>query len=148
MYPPYWKNNWLAIPFNRSLVLGPYEIRGINIPCRFPEGSLLQILGALPNRKVVFFWKTNGCTIWGALKNCSAEPQQVLPRHDLILVNTRMRSFKVPDSATMVIPDKRRGREFLRAIENGQVNTWLSSIKSKYKEVFEEALGTCKTHVV
>ena len=55
MYPPYWRNKLLAIPFNRSLVLGPHEVRGINIPCRFPEGSLLQILGALPNRKVVFF---------------------------------------------------------------------------------------------
>ena len=26
IYPPYWKNNLLAIPFNRSLVLGPLRL--------------------------------------------------------------------------------------------------------------------------
>ena len=35
MYPPYWKNKCLAIPFNRSIVLGPYEVRGFNLPCVF-----------------------------------------------------------------------------------------------------------------
>ena len=35
MYPPYWRNRLLAISFNRSLVLGPYEIRGINIQGSF-----------------------------------------------------------------------------------------------------------------
>ena len=75
MYPPYWKNKCLAIPFNRSIVLGPYEVRGVNLPCVFPVGCIQSILGALPNRKVVFFWKTNGRDIWGSLRNCSNEPQ-------------------------------------------------------------------------
>ena len=65
MYPPYWRNKLLAIPFNRSLVLGPHEVRGINIPCRFSTGSIERILGALPNRKVVFFWKTDGVQYGG-----------------------------------------------------------------------------------
>ena len=72
----------------------------------------------------------------------------MFPRHDLILVNMKVKGFKVPDRATMIIPDKRCGQEFLRAVEDNQVNIWLGSMKNKYKEVFDEMLGTCKTYMV
>ena len=138
----------LAIPFNRSLVLGPHEIRGINIPCMFLEGGIQQILGALVNRKVVFLWKTNGRNIWGALKNYSAKPQQILPWHALVLVNTGAGFFKVLDNPIMGILDKRHGKEFLRKIEGDTREGWLNRMKSKYQSLFADSLGTCKTYVV
>ena len=117
MYPPYWRNGLLAIPFNRSVVLGPHEIKGVNLQGSFLEGEIHQILGALPNRKVVFLWKTNGKNIWRALKNYSKEPQHILPWHDLILVKTRVGFFQVPNKPIMQIPKGQKGREFLRKIK-------------------------------
>ena len=104
VYPPYWKNNLLAIPFNRSLVLGSLEVRGINIPCHFLIGSIERIFRALPNRKVVFYWKTDGRAIWGALRNCFGEPQQILPRQDVLLIRCHgVVKFQVPDQPILTI---------------------------------------------
>ena len=50
LYPPYWKNGLLFLPLNRSVVLGPYATRGINVPCKFPVGTLHECFVALPNR--------------------------------------------------------------------------------------------------
>ena len=103
----------------------------------------------MPNRKVVFFWKTDGRVIWGALRNCSSEPQQVLPRQDLILVRCQgVGGFQVPDRPAMRIPEKRCGREFLKLVQAGGGVSWLNKMKRKYGQVFDETLGTCKTHIV
>ena len=65
MYPPYFKNQLLFIPLNRSIVLGPREMRGINLPLRFPPPALQHIFVVLCARSVDFVLKTNGCRIWG-----------------------------------------------------------------------------------
>ena len=65
MYPPYFKNQLLFIPLNRSIVLDPREMRGINLPLHFPPTTLQHIFVALPVRSVDFSFKTNGCRIWG-----------------------------------------------------------------------------------
>ena len=69
LYPPYRKNDLLFLPLNRSVVLGPYETRRINLPCKFPVGSLREYFVTLPNRQVTFLVKTDGVRVWGALKN-------------------------------------------------------------------------------
>ena len=67
-YPPYWKNGLLFLPLNRSVVLGPYAMRGINLPCKFPVESLQECFVMLPNRQVTFIVKTDGVRIWRLLR--------------------------------------------------------------------------------
>ena len=75
IYPPYKENGLIMLPLNHSVVLGPHEVRGINLPIKFPSNALQGCLVALPNRKVTLLVKTDGVRIWGALKNYSHEPQ-------------------------------------------------------------------------
>ena len=86
LYPPYRKNGLLFLPLNRSMVLGPYQMRGINLPCKFLVGLLIEYFITLPNRQVTFLVKTDGIQVWGALKNFSAEPQHLMPRYGMLLV--------------------------------------------------------------
>ena len=80
IYPPYRKHGLLFLPLNRSIVLGLYATRGINLPCKFPVGALQECFVTLPNRQVTFILKTDGVRIWGALKNFSAVPQHLMLR--------------------------------------------------------------------
>ena len=74
LYPPYFKHQLVFLPLNSSLVQGPRELRGINLPLRFPPGALQHIFVALPARSVAFHFKTDGCRIWGVLRNLSTIP--------------------------------------------------------------------------
>ena len=158
-YPPYFKNGLLFLPLNRSIVLGPYETRGINLPCRFPAGSLHQCFVTLPNRHVTFIMKTDGVRIWGALKNFSADPQQLMPRNDLFACYTSVRWFQVPDHAISLIPECRKGRALCTFAGSNlpsedsphghnQMFRWLFALKEKYAAVFAPGLGTCRTYMV
>ena len=49
IYPPYKKNGLVFLPFNRSVVLAPWEVRGVNLDVHFPVGTLSGWFGALPN---------------------------------------------------------------------------------------------------
>ena len=60
IYPPYYKNGLLMLPLNRSLVLALEEVRGVNLPIKFPIGTLQGVFGVLPNRRVMFLGKTDG----------------------------------------------------------------------------------------
>ena len=84
------------------MVLGPYETRGINLLCRFPVGSLRECFVTLPNRQVTFIVKTDGVRIWGALKNFSAEPQQLMPHYDLLACRATVDWFRIPDKGVVV----------------------------------------------
>ena len=97
-------------------MLGPYETRGINLPCKFPVGSLQEYFVTLPNRQVTFIVKTDGVRIWGALKNFSADPQQLMPRYDLLACRTSVQWLRLPDKGVVLIPEGRKGRGFLQAI--------------------------------
>ena len=112
LYPPYKKNELLFLPLNRSLVLGPYEARGINLPCKFPVGSLREYFVTLPNRQVTFLVKTDGVRVWGALKNFSAEPQHLMPRYDLLACHVSVQWFRVLDRRALLIPEGHKGRGF------------------------------------
>ena len=106
IYPPYYKNGLLMLPLNRSIVLGPGEIKGINLPLKFRIGSLQGFFGVIPNRKVVFLGKTNGCRYWGALKNYSKEPQQLLPWNDLVACWTQIKWYKIANHGICLILSK------------------------------------------
>ena len=60
IYPPYFKNGLLMLPLNRSLVLGPGEVQGINLPVKFPIGTLHIFFGVIPNQQMMFLGKTDG----------------------------------------------------------------------------------------
>ena len=157
MYPPYWKNGLLFLPLNRSIVLGPHETRGINLPCKFPVNSLHHCFVTLPNRHVTFIFKTDGVRIWGALKNFSAEPQQLMPRHDLLACHTSVQWVRIPDQGVVLIPKGRKGRGFCQlareslhssALASSRQPPWLSTLRAQYGAVFQAGLGTCRTYVV
>jgi len=149
----------LFLPLNRSVVLGPHETRGINLPCKFPIGSLREYFVTLPNRQVTFLVKTDGVRIWGALKNFSAEPQQLMPRYDLLACRTSVQWFRVPDKGVLLIPEGRKGQGFCildqsqRALGTiahvmGTRSEWLATLRTQFAEVFAAGLGTCRTYVV
>ena len=95
-------------------MLGPYESRGINIPCRFPVGSLGECFVTLPNRQVTFILKTDGVRLWGALKNFSGEPQQLMLHYDLLACRTSIQWYRVPDRKAILILKGRKCRGFCR----------------------------------
>ena len=112
VYPPYRKNRLVFLPLNRSVVLGAYATRGINVPCKFPIGTLHECFVALPNHQVTFIFKTDRVRIWGALKNFSDEPQHLMPRYDLLAYRTSVQRFRVPDKGVLLILEGRRGSGF------------------------------------
>ena len=79
LYTLYRKNQLVMIPLNRSIVLGPQEVRGINLPLRFPLVALQHVFVALPTRSVDFIFKIDGCQIWGVLHNLSTVLQHLSP---------------------------------------------------------------------
>ena len=152
LYPPYWKNGLLFLPLNRSVVLGPHETRGINLSCKFPLGSLHEYFVPLPNRQVTFLVKTDGVRIWGALKNFSAEPQQLMPRYDLLACRTSVRWFRVLDKGVLLIPEGRKGQGFCTidqlqrapgtiAHVMGTRSAWLQTLRVQFAAVLRMALG-------
>ena len=127
IYPPYFKNGLLMLPLNRSSVLGPVEIRGINLPVKFPIGTLHGFFGVIPNRKVMFLGKSDGRRFWGALKNFSREPQQILPKNDIVACKTRVKWYNIADHRVWIIPQKRVGR-----LNSTQDMDWLQSLKKRF----------------
>ena len=129
IYPPYYKNGLLVFPLNRSVVLGPYEIKGVNLPCRFPVGSLRECFVTLPNRQVTFILKTDGVRLWGALKNFSGEPQHLMPRYDLVACRSSLQWYRVPDRPVVLIPEGRKGRllDRINVLDMGTLNKVSSS---------------------
>ena len=157
IYPPYRKNGLLFLPQNCSVVLGPYETRGINLPCKFPVASLREYFVALPNCQITFLVKTDGVRIWEALRNFSAEPQHLMPRYDLLACRTSVQRFRVPDKGMLLVSEGRKGRGFCQMARDFLADTisvamphpaWLPALWSKYATVFEAGLGTCRTYVV
>ena len=149
----------MVFPLNRSVVLGPYEIKGVNLPCRFPVGSLRECFVTLPNRQVTFILKTDGVRLWGALKNFSGEPQHLMPRYDLVACRSSLQWYRVPDRPVVLIPEGRKGRllDRINVLDMGTLNKvssltelleWLKALKERYATVFAAGLGTCRTHVV
>ena len=121
------------------MVLGPYETRGINLTCRFPAGSLRECFITLPNRQVDFILKTDGVRIWGALRNLSAEPQQLMPRFDLLACRAAVQWFRVPDKGVLSIPQGRKGQGFCHIDSNllegvtqppAAVPSWIMDLKT------------------
>ena len=101
LYPTYFKNQLLFIPPNSSIVLGPLEMRGINLPLHFPPTALQHIFVAVPARSVDFSFKTDGCRIWGVLRNLSNVPQHLSPRFDFIAFRTTLARFSTPDTTPL-----------------------------------------------
>ena len=97
LYPPYRKNQLVMIPLNRSIVLGPQEVRGINLPLRFLPVALQHLFVALLARSVDFIFKTDGCRIWGVLHNLSTAPQHLSPQFDLLACRTTTTQYSTPD---------------------------------------------------
>ena len=75
-------------------------------------GSLRECFVTIPNRQVTFIFKTDGVRIWGALKNFSAQPQQLMPRYDLLACRTSVQWFRIPDKGVILIPQGRKGQGF------------------------------------
>lgn len=109
LYPPCHKNGFLFLPLNLSVVLGPYKMWGINLPCKFLVAILQEYFVALPNCQITFLVKTNGVQIWGALRNFSAEPQHLMHRYDLLACRTLVQRFWGPDKGVLLVPKGHKG---------------------------------------
>ena len=155
LYPPYWKNQLLMLPLNRSIVLGPREVKGINLPLRFPPAALQHIFVALPARAVDFVFKTDGCRIWGVLHNLTSTPQHLSPRFDLIACRTSIQQYSTPDCGSLPVPSTRQGMlrspprtQFAGATSTPLVPPWLLAFRQQFPSLFQPGLGRCRTHQV
>ena len=122
-------------------------------------GSLRECFVTIPNRQVTFIFKTDGVRIWGALKKFSAQPQQLMPRYDLLACRTSVQWFRIPDKGVILIPQGRKGQGFcifdqLPAVPanvahvGGSRSEWLDTLRTQFAGVFADGLGTCRTYIV
>ena len=137
--------------------VGALRDAGINLPCKFPIDSLQEYFVTLPNRHVTFLVKTDGVRIWGALKNFSAEPQQLMPRYDLLACRTSVQWLRIPDKGVVLIPEGRKGYGFCQVVWESHGNAvqvigthpaWLAALRSQYSAVFQAGLRTCHSYMV
>ena len=146
MYPPYRKNQLVIIPLNRSVVLGPQEVGGINLPLRFSPATLQHIFVALPAHSMDFIVKTNGCRIWGVFCNLSSVPQHLSPRFDLLACRTTTALYSTPDQGPVVIPSRCQGilcpahcHQQTTSLSSNSIPTWLLFFVDNFLPFFSPA---------
>ena len=102
---------------------------------------------------VAFHFKTDGCRIWGVLRNLSTIPQHLSPRFDLIACRTTTAFYFTPDTGPAAIPSTRRG--MLWPSQHHQLTTvtsasfvphWLLACRCDFPLLFKLGLGRCAHH--
>ena len=138
---PFARCGKVIIPLNRSLVMGPGEVKSLQLQVMSSEGRIRGVTDLTRQAMVRFSGKTDGYRVWGILENCSEKSVLMTPKSERCAIEVTVSKLKAPDGSVMDLERKSKTIP-LRAISS-EVK---AELVQEFTTLFSDTLGRCTTH--